>query len=76
MRVDDRTILLVEDNPDDVELTLRAFRKSNVANRITVARDGVEALEYLHGPIADDNLAVPSAIVTGDEGQPNQGFRA
>jgi CheY-like chemotaxis protein len=42
-----RTILLVEDNPDDEELTLRAFRKIGVANSIAVARDGQEALDYL-----------------------------
>ena len=43
----EKTILLVEDNPDDVALTLRAFQKNNVANRVVVAADGVEALEYL-----------------------------
>jgi two-component system response regulator len=47
MSIKDETILLVEDNPDDVELTLRAFRKNNIANKVMVARDGVEALDYL-----------------------------
>ena len=42
-------ILLVEDNPDDVDLTLRAFKKNNITNPVIVARDGVEALDYLHG---------------------------
>jgi two-component system response regulator len=47
MNIRDETILLVEDNPDDVELTLRAFRKNNIANKVVVAGDGVEALDYL-----------------------------
>jgi len=43
------TILLVEDNPDDEALTLRAFKKSNLGNDIVVAHDGSEALDYLFG---------------------------
>jgi len=43
----ERIILLVEDNPADEELTLRAFRKSNISNPIAVVRDGAEALDYL-----------------------------
>jgi two-component system response regulator len=42
-----KTILLVEDNPDDVKLTLRAFKRSNILNPILVARDGIEALDIL-----------------------------
>jgi CheY-like chemotaxis protein len=45
----DKVILLVEDNPDDEALMLRAFQRSNLANRIEVARDGAEALELLLG---------------------------
>jgi CheY-like chemotaxis protein len=43
-----RTILLAEDNPKDVELTLEALSEHNLANQVTVARDGVEAMEFLH----------------------------
>ncbi len=42
-------ILLVEDNPDDVKLTLRALKKSNILNEVIVVEDGVEALDYLFG---------------------------
>jgi two-component system, response regulator len=45
----DRTILLAEDNPDDVALTLRAFKQHNLQSEVVVARDGLEALDYLFG---------------------------
>lgn len=54
-----RPILLVEDNPDDIELTLRAFRKSNIANNVEVARDGEEALAKLLG----ENCITPAVIL-------------
>ena len=45
--MDDKMILLVEDNADDEALTLRALRKNNIGNRVVVVRDGAEALDFL-----------------------------
>jgi len=45
----DKTILLVEDNPDDIMLTQHALKRNNILNDVVVARDGVEALDYLFG---------------------------
>ena len=45
--MDKRIILLIEDNPDDEALTLRAINRNNISNKVVVARDGVEALDYL-----------------------------
>jgi two-component system response regulator len=59
-------ILLVEDNPDDEALTLRALRKSNVVNEVVVARDGVEALDYLFATGAHEGRdpgAVPQVVL-------------
>ncbi len=47
-----KTILLVEDNPSDIELTRRAFARSRIANLLDVAEDGQEALDYFFGPEA------------------------
>jgi len=62
----DKVILLVEDQPDDEKLTIRALRKSNLANPIAVARDGVEALDFLfaRGDFADRaDKPVPTLII-------------
>jgi len=47
--MDDRVILLVEDNPDDQALTLRALKANNIMNPVVVVEDGAEALDYLFG---------------------------
>jgi two-component system response regulator len=61
-------ILLVEDNPNDVKLTLHAFKTANLANTIHVARDGVEALEFLFctGPHADRRVEEMPKLVLLD----------
>ena len=61
-------ILLVEDNPEDVELTLHALRLNNLANPISVVRDGEEALNFLfcRGPYAHRNFDNPPRVVLLD----------
>ena len=49
MTINEVEILLVEDNPNDVELTLRALKKRNLANKVHVVKDGAEALEFIFG---------------------------
>jgi CheY-like chemotaxis protein len=59
-------ILLVEDNPTDLELALRVFKKHRIANRIEVARDGVEALDFIFGEgahAAHGSLQIPKVIL-------------
>jgi two-component system response regulator len=64
----DRYILLVEDNPDDETLTLRASRKNNIANNVSVARDGAEAVDYLFssGAFADRDMSDMPAVILLD----------
>jgi len=57
-----KSILLVEDNPDDEALTLRALKKNNIMNEVTVARDGQQALDYFFGEDASARL-MPSVVL-------------
>ena len=61
-----KRIMLVEDNPDDIELTVRAFRAGNLEQEIEVARDGSEALDSLHGSGHQPPPAVLPALVLLD----------
>lgn len=64
-QVNPMEILLVEDNPADVELTLRALKKHNLTNKVQVVRDGAEALNYLFGTdsFAGRKNSVPPKVV-------------
>ncbi|HET9402770.1 MAG TPA: response regulator [Candidatus Acidoferrales bacterium] len=62
----DGTILLVEDNPDDEELTLRALKKNHITNEVVVAHDGAEAVDYLFGTGAfkgRDTSKIPQVVL-------------
>ena len=61
-------ILLVEDNPDDEALTLRALKKNNILNEVVVARDGVEALDFLFGTgaYAERDLSIMPEVILLD----------
>src|SRR2546421_11809632 len=64
--MESKVILLVEDNPRDEALTLRALKKSNIVNEIVIARDGVEALDYLFGTgahAARDTSELPQFVL-------------
>jgi two-component system response regulator len=64
----EKIILLVEDNPDDELLTLRALKKSNILNEVVVVRDGVEALDYLFcmGDYADRDINLAPQVILLD----------
>ena len=64
--MDNRVIFLVEDNPDDEALTLRALQKNNIGNRVVVAHDGAEALDFLLGrgsQAGGDSNVMPQVIL-------------
>ena len=66
--MDKKIIMLVEDNPDDEALTLRAFKKNNILNEVVVARDGAEALDYLFatGSYAGRDTSVMPQVILLD----------
>ncbi len=64
--MEDKLILLIEDNPDDQALTLRALKKNNIGNRVVIRQDGAEALDFLFCQGADvgrDPRDMPNVIL-------------
>ena len=70
-----KTIMLVDDNQDDIDLTLRAIRKSKIGNQVVVARNGAEAIDYLFGtgPHAGRDTSVQPQVVLMDLKMPKMG---
>ena len=64
--MDNKVILLVEDNPRDEALTLRALKKSNIVNDVVIARDGAEALNYFFGAQAGEAASTMPQLVLLD----------
>jgi CheY-like chemotaxis protein len=64
--VEEKIILLVEDNLDDEELTLRALKKNNILNEVVVARDGAEALDYIFGTGDRNGEKIEPAVILLD----------
>lgn len=60
---DEPPILLIEDNADDEELTIRGLKRAGIANRVDVARDGQEAIEYLFGVVPEAAAPLPAVIL-------------
>lgn len=73
--MDKNIIMVVEDNQDDLDLTLRAFAKNNILNEIVIARDGVEALDYLFatGEHAGRDLRIMPEVILLDLKMPRMG---
>jgi two-component system response regulator len=66
--MNNKVILLVDDNPDDVQLTLRALKKSKIVNHVVIAQDGVEAMDYLFatGKHGGRDTTIPPQVVLLD----------
>lgn len=73
--MENKIILLVEDNADDLDLTLRALKRHHILNEVVVARDGVEALDYMFGTGAHEgrDVSVQPALVLLDLNLPKVG---